>query len=229
MVMGTRAKELLTDEQRKAVEAAVAEAETKTSGEIVVALATRSGRYDRAEDLFGLVLGCAAVAVGWTFLQGTSPRAGAWESGWGVALGLLPVLGLFVGGFALGAFAATRAPILSRLFLTKTMMLEEIRDRASEAFRRLGAHRTEGGTGILIYVSLFERMVWVVGDDAIDAKVGRPTWDEIRDRIVEGFRTGDVAAGLSAAVRRAGEVLAAHFPLREGDKNEVSNELRILD
>ena len=46
-----------SDEQRRAVAQAVAEAEGKTSAEIVPVVATASGRYDRAEDIVGLWTG----------------------------------------------------------------------------------------------------------------------------------------------------------------------------
>ena len=63
------------------MEKALGEAEEKTSGEIVPVVATVSGRYDRAEDLFGLVLAAIALVVSWIAFQDIRPRGGDWEAG----------------------------------------------------------------------------------------------------------------------------------------------------
>lgn len=225
--MVARASRFLTAEEKQAVQDAVAAAERNTAGEIVVVLATRSGRYDRAEDLVGVLVACVSVAAGWWLFQGA--REGDWGSAVTVSLGLLPVLGLLVGGFALGAFLATRVPALARLFINKREMLDEIHNKAAAAFQRFRVRSTAAGSGVLLYVSLFEHMVWVVGDAPINDKVPQSEWEQIRDRILGGFRRGDRAGGLCAAVARCSEILAEHFPPRPDDVDELTNELRILD
>ena len=66
-------------EQRRQIAAAVAQAESRTSAEIVPIVATESGRYDRTEDLVGLVLGVLAMAAVWMLFQGEDPDGG-WEA-----------------------------------------------------------------------------------------------------------------------------------------------------
>ena len=48
------AKKSLNTQQLKSIEDCIREAETKTGAEIVCAVATESGRYDRAESIFGI-------------------------------------------------------------------------------------------------------------------------------------------------------------------------------
>ena len=62
---------------RVVVEQAIAAAELHTGAEFVVAVAARSGRYDRAEDLFGLVFGLLGVTAAWLLFQGVMPNPGA--------------------------------------------------------------------------------------------------------------------------------------------------------
>ena len=109
------------------------------------------------------------------------------------------------------------------------MKEEEIRQKAAEAFFKFRIRKTDEGTGILIYVSIFEHMIWVVGDDAINEKIGADAWHQIRDLVQGGFRRSRPEDGLKAGIERCGELLAEHFPIREGDVNELSNEIRILD
>ena len=201
----------------------------RLSGELVVVVATRSGRYDRGEDVFGLCCAMASVALGWWLWQGIIPRTGDWESGWAPALGLGFVLGLIVLGFALGAFIATLFPTLGMLFVPRGEQIGEVQEGASAAFHRFRVRQTEGATGILIYCSLLERMCWVVGDDTITAKLDDGAWFNVRDAVVDGFRARKPAEGLRTGVERAGELLTTHFPLAKGDTNELPNAIRFVD
>ena len=166
-----QARELFSIEDLKTIRATITEAERKTSGEIVPVVATASGRYDRAEDIFGLIVAMLALSLSWIFFQGIRLIEGDWASGHEIILGLGPVLLIIVAGFALGCAGATTFPVLRLPFITKKEMREEVERSAAEAFHRFRVRKTEAGTGILIYVSLFERMVRVQGDDTISTRL----------------------------------------------------------
>jgi putative membrane protein len=89
--------------------------------------------------------------------------------------------------------------------------------------------KTQEGTGILIYISLHERMVRILGDDSISAKLTQDDWNGVRDTIIEGIRSKRPADGLKEAILKCGELLAQHFPIRPDDANELSNEIHIVD
>jgi putative membrane protein len=213
-----RASEVFGTEGRRVVEEAIADVESRTSAEIVVVAATRSGRYDRAEDLFGLAVAMVVCFVVWfaaiAFGEGDTQWQGAWAQVWpAIGLGLL-----FVGVFAAATFAAGRLFPLARPFLTRKEMLDEVKSSAAEAFLHCRVGRTASGTGMLVYVSLVERMVWIVGDDAVNDKVDSAVWSMARDQVVAGFHEG-----------RPAEKLAEAFPIADDDVNELKNELVILD
>ncbi len=221
------ASALFSDQDRQAVAAAVAEAERSTAGEIVPVVASVSGRYDRAEDLFGLLVGLVALVVVWTLFQGTTQAD--WIGEGIPTLGLLTVVLVVAVGFVGGAALATRVPLLRLLFIPRSEMLDEVERRALEAFQRRRVRATAGATGVLIYVSLYERMVRVVGDDAIAAKVTQQDWDTICALVVDGMKSGDPTKALVQAVRKTGELLTRHFPIQPGDRNELPNELTLID
>ena len=64
----TRASQFFTADEKQAIEAAVTRAEARTSAEIVPAVATASGRYDRPEDIAGLWLGALCLIAAWLLL-----------------------------------------------------------------------------------------------------------------------------------------------------------------
>jgi len=223
------ASEFLTAAEQEEVEAAIAEAEQKTTGEIVVVIASKSGRYDRGEDLCGVVLGLIVLSVGWLLWQGVSLADEGWDAGWVPTLGLPAVLALFVLGYWAGTALGRRYPLLARMFVPTRLMLAEIQDKAAMAFHRFRVRRTAAATGVLIYLSLYERLLWVVGDDAVSEKVDPEVWDGIRDGMIDAFREGRAAEGLVAAVKASGKVLAEHLPADADNPNELTNTVFLLD
>jgi putative membrane protein len=214
-------------EDRERVKAAVAQAEAATSGEILPVVATVSGRYDRAEDLFGLLVALALLAAAWRPLMAAAE--GGWGGGVDTTVGLGGALVVVAVGFIGGAAAASAFPALRSPFLPQAEMRQEVERRALEQFQERRVHGTAGGTGVLIYVSLSERLVRVVGDETIAARITQEDWSTIAQAVVDGMKKSRPAEGLIEAIRLSGERLAQHFPIRPGDRNERSNELTLID
>jgi putative membrane protein len=223
-----KASAWFTESDRKALAEDIARAETATSGEIVPVVATTSGNYDRAEDLFGLLFALVSLSVIW-LLQGVVSAGGKWSPGPAESLSLPVVLSIVAVAFFAGSVLATVIPGLRLPFIPRSEMDRSVERRAAEAFYRFRLGRTAGATGVLIYVSLFEHRVRVFGDDAINEKIDQETWQEICDLVVGGIRKGEPARGLSAGILRSGEVLARHFPIDPEDRNELVNTLHLID
>ncbi len=223
-----RAARLFSDEQRQQINAAVAEAEKVTSAEIIPAVTTASGRYDRAEDMVGLSLGIVGMVVVW-MISHTAPATGNWQAVWTWRHGLWPIVAVMVLGFFAGAVLATVCPALRRLFIPGGQMRHEADGRAREVFYDSRVGCTAGGTGLLIFISLYEKHVVVLGDDAVVQQLSESEFDSIRDLVLTGMRTGHVCRGLCDAVAKAGAILADRLPVADGDVNELPNELVILD
>ena len=132
-------------------------------------------------------------------------------------------------GFVAGAALATRFPVLRLPFIPPREMRLEVERRALETFQRHRVRATAGGTGVLIYVSLYERMVRVVGDDAVARKISQDDWESICALVVDGMKAGRAADGLEQSIRKGGELLARHFPIRPDERNELSNKLILID
>ena len=223
-----KASAWFTESDRKAIAEDIARAESATTGEIVPVVATTSGNYDRAEDLFGLVFALISLSAFW-LLRGVAPGGSGWPSGPAESLSLPVVLSIVAVAFIVGAVLATVIPALRLPFIPRNEMEREVERRAAEAFHHFRIRSTAGATGVLIYVSLFEHAVRVFGDDLINEKIDQETWQEICDHVVDGIRKGDPSGGLSAGILRCGEVLASHFPIDPGDRNELVNTLHLID
>ena len=94
------------------------------------------------------------------------------------------------------------------------------RARAFNAFGQLGVWDTAGNNGVLIYVLMADRVVEIVADRAIAARVAQADWDAVC-RTMEGhFKAGRFAEGSEAGIAGIGALLERHFPGQGGDANE---------
>jgi putative membrane protein len=134
-----------------------------------------------------------------------------------------------VAGFVIGAFFAGRIQWLRRIFTPRAEMRDEVAQNAARVFFDQRVHHTAGAGGLLIYLSLFERGVRVLGDGAVLEKLGQAALDELCRRLVDGVKAGDAATALCEVIEDAGARLGAVLPRGAGDRNELANALVILD
>ncbi|HED65549.1 MAG TPA: hypothetical protein ENJ09_08335 [Planctomycetes bacterium] len=205
-----RAESMLDSGDRERVRAAIAEAEGNTVGEILPVVLERSDRHPAASWISAVLF----VLLG-------SALLGAWLPFHRPYL-LLPIQ--FLMG-AIGYGIAELLPDFKRLFVRESRATEMAQEQAFQEFYSNGLHRTEEATGVLLFVSLFERRVIVLGDEGINAKVEPELWEKSTEIVLERIAAGNLADGLVAGIGEIGGVLAEHFPWREGDRNELSDRL----
>jgi putative membrane protein len=221
-----RASKLFSEDDRKRIGQAVADAEAKTSAEIVPAVVTASGRYDRAEDIVGLWVGLIAVSVVWALFQDV------WEGDWGetvLAVSLPIVLGLIASGWLLGVLIADQFGWLRRLFTPRKQMKEEVEQAARRAFYDSRVHHTKGSTGVLIYVSLFEHVAVVLADQTVTEKLGQEKLDAFCHDLTAELRQRKYTDAFCNTISKVGIALAEVAPRQDGDHNELADALVVMD
>ena len=111
-----------------------------------------------------------------------------------------------------------------RIHLEQTTTLDAY-DRALAVFQELKMDETELKNGVLIYLAIKDRTFVICGDQGINDVVPNDFWDCTRDIMVTQFKAGNFKHGLIDGILRAGEQLQQYFPWKEGDTNELSNEI----
>lgn len=96
---------------------------------------------------------------------------------------------------------------------------------AVSVFEHLGMHKTEARNGVLIFLALKEKRFAIIGDQGINEKVPDDFWEETSRVMAGHFRRDDFAGGIAAGIANAGEKLAAFFPWKEDDVNELPDEI----
>lgn len=206
---------LLRDtELHRRIESAVEAAERETSAEVVVALAAASGSYRDVDYLAGASLAASSLAF-----QLFAP------------VDVHPYLSLpyVICSFVIGAAISGRFATVRRLFSTERRRVAQAHLHALVAFQQEGVSATRERNGLLIYVSLLERTVEILPDLAIDGKVPRATWNEMRHRILHAPDERSFADALVAEIAGCGALLKGAFPPGAENPNEIPNRPRIRE
>ena len=205
-----RALFVLNEARQEDIHQAVIAAERRTVGEIIPVVLERSDEHPQANWLAALV----TVLLGSVLLVLWLP--------WGSPFALMACqLGL--GG--LGFLLTSALPGFKRRFVTDARAAAVAAEQAIQEFYGLDLHRTEAQTGVLLFVSLFEHRVIVLGDEGIDAKVTPELWKTVEEAILRGVKEGDLSRGLVEGIGLGAGVLEEHFPWTDGDRNELPDRV----
>jgi putative membrane protein len=200
---------LIADEAFHArLQAAVAAAEKKTDGEVVVAL-TRAA--DDGRDAAHRAAAVAAVLV--LGLIVFMPR--------GVPHGVV----LLVVAFAYLATFATvsRSELLARVLTSRARRVRAAREAARVAFFEHRVAATKDRLGVLVHAALREGLVHVIADTGAEERVPPATWHAIEHRA----RSRGMEEALLAAIDEVGTALAAAAPPSGDHRSELDDAPRI--
>ena len=201
------------------IKAAVRKAEDKISGEIVPVFVEKSGHYSIATYRGFLVLaGLAFLSI--IAFDRYIPSLAIYDP-------LLIFLSVTLVGL-IGALAANYIDPLKRILISQSHLDQATRKRAENAFLEEEVFATRHRTGIMIFVSFFEREVIIMADRGISKVVEQKEWDKMVRGITENIRMGKVADGIEAAILRSGEILLEKGFLKTvDDVNELRDDLRM--
>lgn len=212
--MKNLARKFLSEQDRTKIKAAVCAAEKRTSGEIVPMVVSASYHYPMA-DVIGAVALSLPISLGITHFFG--------NTFWGLGDNMFLFLTIFIPLFLILQEIILRVPALKRVFVPDSEIGEEVRKAATSAFFTEGLYKTRDETGVLIFISVFERRVWVLADRGINEKVPQDHWDGIVKLITDGIREKCPTDAICRAVTIAADILEKHFPIKPGDTDELAN------
>jgi putative membrane protein len=202
-------RDFFLPEARKRVGQAVEAVESGTSAEVVVTVRKRAGHY-RQTDLYA----GASFALVMLLYVLFDPRP--FDVEW------MPLY--VIVAFAVGAIGIANLDG-ARRFLTSPRVLHESSVAAARAaFYDLGISRTKGRTGVLVFVSMFERRVVVVPDIAVDPKALGSEWTAAEQALQASVATTPDLERFLTALGTLAAPLARALPIQADDVNELPNE-----
>jgi putative membrane protein len=195
--MKVHGKEFFSNAQKEMIRQAVRDAEQDTTGEIAIVLVDESDRYREAE-----ILGAILIAAFSSFVVAVALRY--------ITIWFYVPLTLIL--FLPSHYLFRKYPHLKRALLTKKRIADAVRERAAYGFFQKGLHKTKEQTGILIFISLLERHVWILADQAIHGKVRNDFWRSLTRELVEGIKEHRAFEALTSVLAKCSAELKTHFP-----------------
>lgn len=201
----------LTEAGERALERAVSAIEAVSAAEIVIAIRPRARHALMQHAVVGMVAAIAMLA----FTLYSPIEFTLWQ---------ILVLPIFAG--VLGALLVEAVPPLYRFAEPPWLRYEHVREAAYAAFVEKGVHRTRDRTGILIYIALRERMVEIVGDVAVNDKLGIEVLAAMAGTLEAHVKAG--AEPFAKALEGFAAQLAKALPVRADDTDELSNSVVVF-
>lgn len=208
-----------SEEDQNRIKAAVKQAEEKISGEIVPVFVEQSGFYTLAQ-YRGALISAVITFAGVILYDRLVPNWGVFDP---IYFFSIVVLGGIVGA-ALPQFIVP----LKRFLVGQKHFDRATRAKAENAFLEEEVFATRHRTGIMLFISFFEREVIVMADRGISKVVDQKEWDKIVATVITAINNGKMVDGIEAAIKRCGEILLEKgFDITPDDVNELRDDLRI--
>jgi putative membrane protein len=207
---GMKADTFFSHEEKQRIKETIQAIELRTIGEVAVMVVDGSDQYREAEVLGGLFLGSLLALI----LVLSLFHASIW------AFIIFSFLFFFPSRYLFRQF-----PILHAGFIGLKRKEVAVMQRAVRAFYEKELYKTKKNTGVLFFISLFERKVWVLADKGIYVKIEQETLNKFANMVSTGIKEGRSCEALCSAVKEAGELLAKYYPITPGDTDELPDEV----
>lgn len=205
-----KADRFFTGEELAKISSVTQSVEARTIGEVAVMVVDSSDRYYESEVLGGVFLGSLASLI----ITVSFFHSSVWT--------YVPLSFAF---FFPARYLFQKMPLLKTAFIGIRRKEQTVMQRALRAFYEKGLYKTKQNTGVLFFLSLLERKVWVLADKGIHEKIDQETLNRFAMIVSDGIRNGRASDALCEAITMSGDLLARHFPIATGDVNELPDEV----
>ena len=178
--------------------------------EVVVAVAPQSGSYREIDAQNGFVSAMLLLIV-------------AVHSPWDFDPDML--LFWLVLGYAFGIFLSTRWARLRRLLTSPERRRAQVKTQAHATFLEQRVHSTRDRSGLLLFLSDFERLGAFVPDLGVEANLPRAELNNLESIWGQAKTQAEFEQSVLQGLESLVQPLATALPRRDDDENELSNEV----
>jgi len=224
---------MLTSSDHERISNAIAEAESKSAGEIFCVLTHEVSRYREVPLAWAAVaafvlppfftaLGLNRLVQANLVSTWTDETRRATES---IILGAVSTYTLLQAAIFVIVALIVAQPSVRRVLTPRFLKRHRVRQVARHHFAASGARLSHAEPHILIYASLSDRQVELVAHKAIHDAVGEGPWNAAVAAVAGGMKQQKPAEGFIRAIAICGEALAAHFPANGPRQNVFPDDI----
>jgi len=197
-----------TEAEKEQIKVTTIGVEARTIGEIATVVIDQSSEYREADVMGGVFIGSLLSLI----ITAALFHGSVWV--------FIPCAFIL---FFPARLLLQKIPALKACFISKGRREKAVRERAIRTFYERGLYKTKKHTGVLFFLSLLERKVWVLADKGIHSKIPQQTLDKFAIMVSHGIRDGRAPEALCDAITGVGELLWEHYPITDADTDELPN------
>jgi putative membrane protein len=231
-----KAESFFSHAESEKIKNAIVSSEKSTSGEIVVMVVDESDPYYEAATFGAFVLSSLVALVAMIFFTVLTNYQTEWSYSTKYFLSDLILrsveyasvwifIPLLVVCYYPCRLLLLRFSRIKNYFVSEKHPQLAVYQRAVQAFYEKGLYRTRDETGVLIFISLLERRVWILGDKGIHARIGDAFWKARAAELSKGMKDNNYCDEICNVITKCGQELTKHFPIKLDDKNELPDEV----
>lgn len=202
-------KNIFNNEQLSTVENKIKLFEQNTGCEMLLVVANEADDYPAASMRFGLISAFAITLVFSNYFHFTHMYL------WPVSFFVIAWIMIWVG----------QMPWAKRMGLSDIETDRECREKAIELFHSLGSSKVSHKVTALIMVSVLERNIQVLVDEALKAKLSQNEIDDLVIIMQEHFKQGHMSEGLVASMQSLEDKILRDF----GGKASTASSSELQD
>lgn len=180
--------------------------------EIVVIIKAQSGKY---RDI-SVWAGIAFAFLLYTFFMFSNYEFGVY------LIYVFTILGFF---FMYGLVSISS--LIKFYLLKKKRMLRNVEISARAIFQKGGIRFTKEKIGVLIYLSLFEKKVYILPDRGAETALPIDEWNNMKKDFQSIFNKPNIADTLIIKLKKWQFVFSKYIPAIENDINELPNNMNV--
>ena len=186
--------------------------ENNSQVEIVAMIKANSGNYRDISLLSGAVL----LFLAYTYFMFAPTVFDVYR------IYFMTILAFFI-GFALVDFI----PPLQKALAGKKRIEKNVEVYSRAIFQKGGIRHTSKKTGILIYVSIFEKKIKIVADKGTEAMLPAKESEKLKTEFQETFQSANFQTSFLEKLKNSQAVFSKYIPSVEDDINELPDDLDI--
>jgi putative membrane protein len=208
---------LFSEKELNQIRKAVQTAEETTSAEIVPVFYTSSGKYPDANWKAALFFALLTAFLSFVYFYFYALPT---KMSLSISFAAQIIAGI------LGYFLCFYSDLMQRFFLDRGEVKKKVWLTAESIFLKENVFQTKNRTGMLLFISFFEREAVILGDEGINRIVSPEIWKGIIQQLTNGLKSGNKTDAIIQTIHSMGNLLK-QYPIEPNDKNELKDDLRI--
>lgn len=190
----------------------IADIENNSLVEVVTIVKPRSEAYLDASLIWGVIFSFVSYTL-FMFLP--------------VVFGDYLIYGGTIGAFFIGFFISIIIKPLLRIIIGKKRMKRSVEIMGRAIFQKGGIRHTNDKIGTLFFISVFEKMIYILPDRGAETLVPMSEWEKLESEFTKIFQSMNPAKAFLDELEKCKPVFAKYIPPIENDINELPDNLEI--